>query len=60
MAQQMATDPGCGMQVEPAQAKARGLTAAYNGHTFYYGTGCMLDLKEKPEPYFTPDDKPSM
>ena len=61
MAQQMASDPVCGMQVEPATAEEKGLTAEYNGQTYYFcGTGCLLDFKEDPEPYFAPDYKPSM
>ena len=61
MAQQMATDPVCGMQVQPEQAEGKGLTAEHNGQTYYFcGKGCMLDFKEDPEPYFAPDYKPSM
>ena len=36
MAQQMASDPVCGMQVEPAAAVAKGLTAEHNGQTYYF------------------------
>jgi len=36
VAQQMATDPVCGMQVEPATAEAKGLTADYSGQTYYF------------------------
>jgi P-type Cu+ transporter len=58
---QMATDPVCGMQVEPSQAEANGLTAEYQGKTYYFcGKGCMLDFKDDPEPYFAPDYTPSM
>ena len=61
MAQQMATDPVCGMQVEPAAAEANGLTAEHDGQTYYFcGKGCMLDFKEDPAPYFAPDYTPSM
>jgi Cu+-exporting ATPase len=57
----MASDPVCGMQVDPAQAAAKGLTAEHNGQTYYFcGKGCMLDFKEDPAPYFAPDYKPSM
>ena len=56
-----ATDPVCGMQVDTAQAEAKGLVAEHNGETYYFcGKGCMLDFKEDPEPYFAPDYKPSM
>lgn len=61
MAQQMASDPVCGMQVEPSAAEAKGLTAEYNSQTYYFcGKGCMLDFKEDPAPYFAPDYTPSM
>ncbi len=61
MAQQMASDPVCGMQVQPEQAEAKGLTTEYNGQTYYFcGKGCMLDFKEDPERYFAPDYNPSM
>ena len=57
----MASDPVCGMQVDPAQAEEKGLTAEHNGQTYYFcGKGCMLDFKDDPEPYFAPDYKPSM
>jgi Cu+-exporting ATPase len=59
--QMMATDPVCGMHVDPQQTTEKGLTAEYNGETYYFcGKGCMLDFKENPEPYFAPDYKPSM
>ena len=61
MATQMASDPVCGMQVDPEQARASGLTAEHGGQTYYFcGKGCMLDFKEDPEPYFAPDYQPSM
>ena len=61
MAEQMATDPVCGMQVEPVAAEAKGLKAEHNGQTYYFsGKGCMLDFKEDPEPYFAPDYTPAM
>ncbi len=61
MAQQMASDPVCGMQVDPAQAEAKSLTAEHEGQTYYFcGKGCMLDFKEDPAPYFAPDYTPSM
>lgn len=61
MAQQMASDPVCELQVEPSAAVAKGLTAEYNGETYHFcGKGCMLDFKEDPAPYFAPDYTPSM
>ena len=61
MAQQMASDPVCGMQVDPVSAEAKGLTAEHDGQTYYFcGKGCMLDFNDDPAPYFAPDYKPSM
>ena len=61
MAQQLVADPVCGMEVDPAQAGAKGLTAEYDGQTYYFcGKGCMLDFKEDPTPYFASDYTPSM
>ena len=61
MAEQITNDPVCGMQVEPATAEAKGLTAEHNGQTYYFcGKGCMLDFKDDSEPYFAPDYQPSM
>lgn len=61
MATQMATDPVCGMQVNPADAQAKGLTAEHEGQTYYFcGRGCLLDFTDDPAPYFDPDYTPSM
>ena len=58
---QLASDPVCGMQVDPDEAQAKGLTAEYEGRTYYFcGKGCMLDFKEDPAKYFAPDYTPSM
>ena len=56
-----ANDPVCGMQVETADAEAKGLTAEHEGQTYYFcGRGCMLDFTEDPAPYFAADYTPSM
>lgn len=56
-----AIDPVCGMQVDPASATAKGLTAEHEGQTYYFcGRGCLLDFSENPAPYLAPDHKPSM
>ncbi len=58
---QMATDPVCGMEVDPVAAEAKGLTAEHDQKTYYFcGKGCMLDFKEDPERYFLPYYRPSM
>jgi YHS domain-containing protein len=38
------TDPICGMAVDPAQAKAAGLTLEYEGKTYYF---CSDDCKQQ-------------
>ncbi|MDQ2941443.1 MAG: YHS domain-containing protein [Chloroflexota bacterium] len=61
MAQEMATDPVCGMQVDAAQAQAKGLKAEHNAQTYYFcGKGCMLEFNDDPERYLSPDYQPSM
>ncbi|HEX2222408.1 MAG TPA: YHS domain-containing protein [Candidatus Limnocylindria bacterium] len=56
-----ATDPVCGMEVETTMATSRGLTAEYNGETYYFcGKGCMLEFRDDPERYFDPEYVPSM
>ena len=61
METQMATDPVCGMQVDPAAAQAKGLVAEHDGTTYFFcGKGCMLDFKDDPAPYFADDYTPSM
>ena len=61
METQMATDPVCGMQVDPAAAQGKGLVAEHDGTTYYFcGKGCMLDFKDDPAPYFADGYTPSM
>ena len=60
-AQQTATDPVCGMTVDPAQATEKGLSAEHNGETYYFcGKGCLLDFRDDPEQFFAQDYRPSM
>ena len=57
----VATDPVCGMQVDPATARERGLTSDHEGQTYFFcGKGCKLDFDEDPTPYFEPGYTPSM
>lgn len=47
-----ATDPICGMAVDPAQAKAAGLTVEYEGKTYYFcSTGCKEQFTKDPKRY---------
>jgi len=56
-----ASDPVCGMSVNPEVATASGLTAEHEGQTYYFcGKGCMLDFKEEPARYFDPNYVPHM
>ena len=61
MTDSVATDPVCGMQVDVADATAKGLVASHDGTTYVFcGRGCYLDFTEDPERYFAPDYTPSM
>lgn len=56
-----ATDPVCGMTIEPGTARAGGLHSAYQGRDFFFcGRGCKLDFDEDPERYFDAGHVPSM
>jgi YHS domain-containing protein len=61
MAHEMATDPVCGMQVDPTQAQSNGLNVEHDGQIYYFcGKGCMLDFNEDPDRYLAPGYQPSM
>ena len=56
-----ATDPVCGMTVDPATAEAKGLSFDHDGLTYFFcGRGCMLEFREAPDKYLDPDYRPSM
>jgi YHS domain-containing protein len=56
-----ATDPVCGMSVEPAVARARGLQSRHADVDYFFcGRGCKLDFDEDPERYLAPGYVPSM
>jgi YHS domain-containing protein len=56
-----ATDPVCGMTVEPKDAAAKGLTSRH-GETdhFFCGRGCKLEFDDDPDQYLDPSYTPSM
>ena len=57
----MATDPVCGMEVNPEVASAQGLSSEHDGQTYYFcGRGCKLDFDDDPQRFFDPDYVPSM
>jgi len=56
-----ATDPVCGMTVDPNAARAQGLTASYQGHDYVFcGRGCLLDFADDPARFFAADYTPRM
>ena len=57
----LATDPVCGMKVDPATAKEKGLHREYKGQDYYFcGKGCYLDFGDDPERILDPSYVPSM
>jgi YHS domain-containing protein len=57
----MATDPVCGMEVNPEVAAAQGLVSEYEGRTYHFcGRGCKLDFDEEPGRFFEPGYEPHM
>ena len=58
MATPTATDPVCGMSVDPAAAKH---TTEHQGQTYYFcAPGCKKAFEADPAKYLDPAYKPSM
>lgn len=56
-----ATDPVCGMEIDPKKAAAAGLTTEHEGKTYYFcGRGCKLEFADDPAHYLDPSYQPSM
>jgi Cu+-exporting ATPase len=56
-----AIDPVCGMTVDRAVARDKGLTSEYQGAEYLFcGKGCKLDFEEDPGRYLDPSYQPSM
>ena len=54
-------DPVCGMTVDPAEARAKGLTRTHDGTEYgFCGKGCMLEFRDDPTKYLDPGYTPSM
>ena len=54
-------DPVCGMTVDPAQARTKGLASTYEGHEYVFcGKGCFLEFRDDPETFLEPGFKGSM
>ena len=55
------TDPVCGMSVDPAGAREKGLFVWHEGKEYVFcGRGCKLDFEEDPQRYFDPSYVPTM
>jgi len=56
-----ATDPVCGMTVDPDTARGAGLVTEHDGQTYYFcGRGCLLEFRDNPKTYLDPGYTPSM
>jgi YHS domain-containing protein len=56
-----ATDPVCGMTVDPDKARPAGLVTEHDGKEYYFcGKGCLLEFRDDPEHYVDPSYVPSM
>lgn len=54
-------DPVCGMTVDVAQARAKGLVTSRDGREYLFcGKGCFLEFGDDPEMYLAADYTPSM
>lgn len=54
-------DPVCGMTVDLAAARTKGLSHTHEAVEYgFCGRGCRLDFAEGPERYLAPDHIPSM
>lgn len=56
-----AVDPVCGMTIDPAAAREKGLHSRYKDADYYFcGKGCKLEFDEDPKRYLDPSHVPSM
>ena len=56
-----ATDPVCGMTVDPESARGKGLHSSYKSRDYFFcGKGCKLEFDEDPERYLDSAYVPSM
>jgi YHS domain-containing protein len=54
-------DPVCGMSVDLAVARPKGLTWTFEGVEYgFCGRGCRLDFEEDPARFLAPGYEPSM
>ena len=53
-------DPVCGMTVDPAEARANGLTFTHDSAEYAFcGKGCMLEFRDDPAKYLDPSYSPA-
>ncbi len=51
-------DPVCGMEVDTSTSQ---LSLAHDGKTYWFcGKGCLLEFRDDPEQYLSPDHTPAM
>ena len=54
-------DPVCGMHVDPAAAREKGLSLAHEDREYVFcGKGCFLEFRDDPSQYIDPTYRPSM
>ena len=54
-------DPVCGMTVDPASARAKGLVHTHDGREYVFcGKGCMLEFRDNPGEFLDPRHLPMM
>ena len=54
-------DAVCGMTVDPAQAREKGLTLTHEGTEYAFcGKGCLLEFRDEPHKFLDPAYTPSM
>jgi Cu+-exporting ATPase len=54
-------DPVCGMTVDPAAARDKGLTLTHDGREYgFCGKGCLLEFRDDPDRFLEPNYRPSM
>ena len=57
----LATDPVCGMAVNPEDARAKGLNSTYQDNEYFFcGKGCLLEFADDPQKYLDSDYVPHM
>ena len=57
----LATDPVCGMAVNPDETRASGLNTTYQGNEYFFcGKGCFLDFADDPRKFLDPAYEPTM